>query len=129
MNAILSIKPFYVAQILRGEKYIEFRKQPFKQKIVKYYIYSTSPQKVIVAYFTAKGIVVGTAEDIWDTYGKQGAISKNDYYKYFAGKKNAVAIIIDKVVKIKPVVDPYRKIQSFTAPQSYRYINVDIEYL
>lgn len=126
MNAIISIKPCYSKLIINGAKFVELRKQPFKRDIEKFYIYSTSPEKKIVAYFTTKKIVIGKIDDIWNTYGKLANISKTDYMKYFAGKEKAVAIIIDKVTKLEPVIDPYIKIRSFKAPQSYRYIDIDI---
>lgn len=129
MNAILSIKPHYSADILREIKRVEFRKQPFKRIVDKFYIYSTLPEKKIIAYFTTEKIVIGKVDDIWDAYGKMANLSKTDYAKYFAGKENAVAIVIKKVTKIEPAIDPYTKIPSFTAPQSYQYIDFDIESL
>nr|WP_129732328.1 ASCH domain-containing protein [Parabacteroides goldsteinii] len=129
MNAILSIKPHYSADILCGIKRVEFRKQPFKRNVDKFYIYSTSPEKKIIGYFTTENIVKGKTEDIWNTYGKMANLSKADYMKYFEGKDNAVAIVIKKVILIEPAIDPYSKIPSFTAPQSYRYYDFDIESL
>jgi len=52
MNAILSIKPQYANAILKKEKTVEFRKKVFKNEVDRVYIYSSSPVKRIVGYFT-----------------------------------------------------------------------------
>lgn len=54
MNIILSIHPEYVEKILAGEKTVELRRLLPRQNVEKIYIYSTSPVKKIVGYFTGR---------------------------------------------------------------------------
>ena len=48
MNAILSIKPEYVAEIKAGRKRFEFRKAIFKEPVGKVYIYASAPVSMVV---------------------------------------------------------------------------------
>ena len=55
MNALISIKPKYVEEIINKNKKYEYRKSIFKKDIDKVYIYSTRPNKQIVGYFKYSG--------------------------------------------------------------------------
>jgi len=127
MNVILSIKPKYANEIILGRKKIEFRKIVFKQEIDKVYIYSSSPEKKIVGYFTIKDIVIDTPQHMWELYKTIGSIEKIDFFNYYHGNNSAVGITILKVVKFKESLDPYKKIKNFKAPQSFMYVNGLIE--
>ena len=50
-NILISIQPQYVNKIIAKTKKVEFRKKFTSRNIDKVYIYSSSPQKKIVAYF------------------------------------------------------------------------------
>jgi type I restriction enzyme S subunit len=57
MNVLLSIKPKYANQIVKGNKKYEFRKSVFKNRDLEMvYIYSSSPVKRIIGAFAIKMI-------------------------------------------------------------------------
>ncbi len=43
MNVLLSIRPKYVEEIIKGNKRYEFRKSIFKKNVEEVWIYATSP--------------------------------------------------------------------------------------
>jgi type I restriction enzyme S subunit len=49
MNVLLSIRPKYVEEIIKGNKRYEFRKSIFKKKVDEVWIYATSPTKKLLA--------------------------------------------------------------------------------
>ena len=52
MNVLLSIRPKYVEEIIKGNKRYEFRKSIFKKNVEEVWIYATSPTKKIVGTFS-----------------------------------------------------------------------------
>ncbi|EOU1571268.1 hypothetical protein ACHM17_08180 [Clostridium perfringens] len=127
MNALISIKPKYVEEIINKNKKYEYRKSIFKKDIDKVYIYSTRPNKQIVGYFKYSGYLNGAPEEIWKITKDFSGIDEISYYKYFNNKKCAYAIKIEELHIFKEPIDPKRKINKFVAPQSYIYLEGDIE--
>ena len=121
-DVILSIKPVYANAILEGVKTVEFRKRIFKKNVDKIFIYSSSPIKMIVGYFTFSNIVEDTPENLWKTFQKVGGINKDDFFEYYKETEKGFGIVIKEVVKFEVEKDPIEFIENFTAPQSYVYL-------
>ena len=65
MDAILSIKPQFVEEIIAGRKTYEFRKKGFKERVRKVYVYASSPVCRIIGEFTLGQILEGHPDFIW----------------------------------------------------------------
>lgn len=126
-NVLISIKPKYVNEIIKGNKKVEYRKRIFKKDVNKVYIYSSSPEKKIIGYFKYNGYLVGTPKDIWDKTNSIGGIDKKEYFEYFKNKNEAYAVKIDEIVIFKEAIVPQDIFDKFTAPQSYMYLDKHIE--
>ncbi|APH38221.1 restriction endonuclease subunit S [Methanohalophilus halophilus] len=126
MNVLLSIKPEYVDEILKGKKKFEFRKSIFKRRdITKVFIYSSSPVKKIVASFEIAGIIEDYPENIWDQCHEYGGITKNDFFDYFSNTQIGYAIKICNLHEFSKPIDPYLLKKDFRPPQSYYYLPLD----
>lgn len=123
MNAILSIKPEFVAKIISGEKIYEFRKIIFKKKINKILIYSTMPVGKLIGEFTVKDVVHGDKAKVWKITKDKAGISFDFFSEYYLNRNTAYAIKIDQLIVYDTPVNPYLEIPGFIAPQSFRYIN------
>lgn len=122
-GVVLSIKPKYVKEILSGAKQYEFRKQIFKKESAKtVFIYSSSPEKKIVARFRIGKIVVGTPDFLWEEFRDVSGLSEPEFFEYFAGKENGFAIRIDELEEFAEPVDPYAMFKQFVPPQSFCYV-------
>jgi len=121
-SVILSIKPIYSQAIVSGTKKVEFRKKKFKRDVNKIFIYSSSPEKLIVGYFTILDIVEDSPKNLWNLYNKVGGINEIDFFDYYKDVKTGFSIIIDKVYKFENGVDPIDFLEKFSAPQSYIYV-------
>ncbi len=86
MNVLLSIKPQYVEEMIKGNKRYEFRKNIFKKEAEHVFIYSSSPVKKIVGVFTIGEIMRNTPKNLWNEFRDLSGISEQDFFKYFAGK-------------------------------------------
>ena len=123
MNILLSIKPEYVDEILRGRKTYEFRRIIFKnRKIGRIYIYATSPVSKIVGSFTIGKIIEASPNMLWKKCRNNAGLSKKDFFDYFKGTKKGFAIQICSVEQFDKPVDPYRAMEDFSAPQSFYYL-------
>ena len=125
-NALISVKPKYVKEILDGKKKYEYRKRIFKENIDKVYIYSSSPQQRIVGYFEFCGYLSSIPRDIWEKTKDFSGISKEEYDKYFRNSNIAYAIIIKKFKIFDNAINPKEYFSKFNPPQSYIYLEGDI---
>lgn len=126
MDILLSIKPKYVEKIINNDKKFEFRKAVPQKHFARVFIYSSAPEKKIVGMFTAKNILVGTPEDIWNKTKHKAGIGHNDYNIYFSDKKLAYALEIDNLILFKTPIIPSDIWTDFKAPQSFCYIEGDL---
>lgn len=128
MSILISIKPEYVRHIFSERKKFEFRKKVagnFRHKRI--YIYSSSPTKMIVGYFTSTQIIQDSPDKLWKRCKDWAGIEKKDFFEYFADRDIGFALEISNLKRFKTPIDPRERFPSFTPPQSYYYIDQDLE--
>lgn len=122
MDALISIKPKYVKEIINQTKFFEYRKKAFLKNINRVYIYSSSPQKEIIGFFPYQGFLEGTPAFVWNQTKDFSGITETEFFKYFIGKEKAFAIIISELYIFDKPINPWIN-SNFIPPQSYRYIS------
>lgn len=128
MKILLSIKPEFVEQIFNGNKKFEYRKNIFSNKKVdSVIIYSTMPVGMIVGEFKILEILKDTPERIWEDTEKDSGITKSFYDSYFENRDKAYALKIGKLKIYKAPINPYKIFENFIPPQSFRYLQEDIQ--
>ncbi|WP_102504711.1 ASCH domain-containing protein [Salinivibrio kushneri] len=124
MKALLSIKPEFVEKIFSREKLFEYRKAVFKRPDVKsVVIYSTMPVGKIVGEFLVGDILAKSPEDLWEETKNDAGIDKQFFDSYFNNREIAYAIEIAELYQYETPIDPYETDSSFTAPQSFKYLD------
>jgi predicted transcriptional regulator len=127
-GVLLSIKPKYVRAILDGTKQYEFRKQIFRDRSREtVFIYSSSPEKKIVASFRIGEIVEGHPGYLWEEFRDVSGLSEPEFFEYFTGKENGYAIRIDELEQFAEPMDPYMMFERFVPPQSFCYVDYSIK--
>ncbi|TAJ43619.1 hypothetical protein [Methanofollis fontis] len=128
MNVLLSIKPVYASRIMAGTKKYEFRRSIFRRKdINSVYIYSSYPVKKIIGKFTVGKILEDRPDLLWETVKDQSGLDESEFFKYFAGKSKGFAIEIGEFMPFKNPIDPRKCYDNFIPPQSFYYLDHDIE--
>lgn len=129
MKVLLSIKPQYVDEIVKGNKKYEFRKKVFKKKnkVQEIYIYSTSPVKKIVGYFKSDKIIKDHPEKLWEQYKDHSGIGEFEFFEYFKERDFGFAIEISQLEIFETPIDPKIVMPNFVAPQSFRYIEKELQ--
>lgn len=122
MKIILSIKPEFVKEIFAGRKKYEYRKTMFTKSIDSVIIYSTMPEGKFVGEFLIDKIEVDTPSALWLKTNKSSGISKQFFDQYFENKQKGYAIKIASIKKYAKPINPHSVIDSFVAPQSFRYL-------
>ncbi len=122
-SVLISIYQQYADGILDGEKIIEFRKSQFPDHVTRVYLYSTSPVKKIVGYFDVEYVLRESPGYLWNRYGKQGLIGRNDYMKYYSNNDEACGILVKSAVRFLRAVEINELDSSMTVPQSFCYLD------
>lgn len=122
MKIILSIKPEFVKEIFAGRKKYEYRKTMFTKSIDSVIIYSTMPEGKFVGEFLIDKIEVDTPSALWSKTNQASGISKQYFDQYFNNRKKGYAIKIASIKKYSKPINPHSVIDSFVAPQSFRYL-------
>lgn len=107
---------------MTGIKKVEFRKKIFKKPVDKVFVYSSSPEKKIIGYFTIGEIVEDSPEKLWKKFNKVGGISKKDFFEYYKNVEMGFSISVDTYEKFEDGIDPTDFFEKFCAPQSYIYL-------
>lgn len=126
-SIILSIKPEYAHKIFSGQKTIELRRQIPKHltdgDLV--IVYSTSPDKMIIGFFTVKEVIKITPTNVSEDILTDSCISRIEFQRYFDSANYGYAIKIDQCwtlpVKIE-LQDLKKKDNNFNVPQNFRYV-------
>jgi predicted transcriptional regulator len=119
---LISIRPRFVEEILRGRKTVELRRRvPRTLTGERLFVYSTSPVKSIVAIFVARKVVTTSPTVLWQAVQHSSCVSADEYLQYFDGAPIANAIHISHVVRLETPIglETLRDVQpSFHPPQS-----------
>jgi predicted transcriptional regulator len=92
-DAIISIKPRHVQNILNGSKTVELRTKSINMPIgSKLWIYTTLPVGRVDASAEINFIETLHPKDIWIKYGKSICISKEEFIDYTKGRESVTVI-------------------------------------
>ena len=122
MNVLLPIKPKFAEAILEGRKGVEFRKTRFRRPVKRAVIYATAPRREIVGMFEVCWLEYGHPHAIWRKHGRDGAISRREFLRYYGGAENACVLGVGNVVTFAKAFRPFEHLRQFLIPQQFRYL-------
>jgi len=126
-DALISIKPKHVENILSGAKTVELRTRSVNLEVGDtLWIYSTLPQGCINTVATIEFVITDTRSTIWDNYRDQIYITKSDFDDYTNGIDKLTIIGLGSIKKIsEPItLSQLRAVDSkFSPPQFYSRIS------
>lgn len=119
---LLSIKPQYVKEILKGKKRYEFRKNKPKRSVTRMVIYASWPQQQVVGEAIIDEILEGQPDEIWDITKEFAGVDKRFFSSYYAGRNKAIAYKLSEV-KIYETPKYLSNFGIAQAPQSFAYLD------
>ncbi len=120
--ALLSIHPRFADAILGGDKTVELRRTRLSVDVSHIVVYSTSPVRRVVGWFEVNGFERDRPSRLWRRYGVATCLSRKEFLAYFDGAAEGTAISVGRVVALDEPME-LMTLGSFTAPQSYRYLD------
>lgn len=104
-NALISIRPHYLAQIVKGVKTVELRRRGVRLPVgSRLWIYSTLPVGEIQAVATLQGVERGEPETIWGEYREVACVTWREYQEYFSGRHTAFVLRLGEVRSLRPAI-------------------------
>lgn len=124
---LISVHPFYAAEIAAGRKKVEFRRRWSSKPTDVLVVYATAPIKTIVAVAEISEVRRAGNAQLWEickSFG--GAIKRARLREYMHDLDQGVAILLGKLAVPKIGISPQEAFgASFVPPQSYRYLRAD----
>lgn len=121
---LISVHPFYAAEIAAGRKRVEFRRRWANKPTGVLVVYATAPIKAIVAVVEVADVKRSSNTQIWELCKSLGgAITRERLRDYMHGLDIGVALVLGRVFLPKVAVSPKAVFgDNFLPPQSYRYL-------
>lgn len=121
--ALMSIRPEFASEIIRGGKQVEFRRSVVAAQISHVVIYSTTPVRRVIGFFEVDSIDADSPRRLWNRYSAVAGIDRDRFHAYFAGCDRGIAIRIGSVFELARPIALTRLAGVKTPPQSYRYLS------
>ncbi|MBA7607985.1 hypothetical protein ES703_15157 [subsurface metagenome] len=99
IDILLSIRPKFARQIVKGEKRVELRRR-FSEKWrgARAVIYSTYPERSLVGEATVEEIITGAPDEIWEEWKDDLGCTFEEFSEYSSGKTQMYAIRLGAVI-------------------------------
>jgi predicted transcriptional regulator len=124
--ALLSVHPRYAAALMGGQKKVEFRRRALSAETQYVIVYATAPVQKVVGWFEIAEIASDSPDRLWERFGHEGQVAKQDFERYYERCDAGAAIRVRKVVALKSPVTLAELDDAMAAPQSYRYVSTEI---
>ena len=131
-DALISLKPRHVTNIIEGSKKVELRNRVVNIKPgTRLWIYSTLPEGYICAYAVVHSVVIDRPSVVWGEYRHVMGITKQEFDMYTKGRERVSVIKIKNIYKIEPGIDLYhlKKTNNFQPPQFMKWLSNDCNLL
>ena len=120
----MAIKPQFVEKIRRGEKKFEFRRVlPRHQEVDTIIVYESKPVGKVVGEITIAGYLTLTVDEMWERAKGESGLTREEFFDYFHGKKNAHAIAIGSYRDYEQPIPLNVLLPGKVPPQSYCYLS------
>lgn len=124
MIVLLSIHPQHAHDIIEGRKLFEFRRVP-PRAVSRLVLYATAPVRRIIGHAKVKAVLADSPEGLWPRCEHGAAISREQFFRYFAGRERAFAIQVETATPLRHPVET-SLLGRFCVPQSFRYLDAEL---
>lgn len=124
---LISVHPFYAAEITAGRKRVEFRRRWSNRPTDVLVVYATSPIKSIVAVVEVAEVRRTSCSRLWEICKSLGgAITRARLREYMHDLDQGVALILGRLFVPNKEIGPEEVFgNNFVPPQSYRYLRAE----
>jgi predicted transcriptional regulator len=121
---LISVHPFYAAEIAAGRKRVEFRRRWATKSTNLLVVYATAPIKSIVAVAEISEVRRASNTQLWEiskSFG--GSLTRARLREYMRDLDQGVALLLGSIFVPKMGISLQKAFgENFVPPQSYRYL-------
>jgi predicted transcriptional regulator len=122
-NILISLEPRYAEKILDGSKRVELRRRKMHVSPgATIWMYAKLPVGSVVGNAKIEQAASGSPNALWKSFGGMSGVSRAEFFSYFDGVKQGVALVLTDVVRLKkelPLQDLRRRGGGFHPPQFF----------
>ncbi len=112
---LISLEARHAENILRGKKLVEFRRRPMNVEAgAIIWIYAKLPVGSIVGCATVAAVRRQAPSTLWRRFGAHSGISRTEFFEYFAGVTQGVALELTACRRLCASV-PLESLRRFSA--------------
>jgi predicted transcriptional regulator len=112
---LISLEARHAENILLGKKLVEFRRRPMNVEAgATVWIYSKLPVGSIVGCATVAAVRRHAPSTLWRKFGPHSGISRTEFFEYFAGVTQGVALELTDCKRLCASV-PLESLRRFSA--------------
>lgn len=112
---LISLEPRHAENILQGKKLVEFRRRPMNVEAgATIWIYAKLPVGSIVGRATVAAVRRQAPSTLWRKFGPHSGISRTEFFEYFAGMTQGVALELTACRRLSSSV-PLESLRRFSA--------------
>lgn len=121
---LISVHPFFAAEIAAGRKRVEFRRRWPNKPTGVLVIYATAPIKAVVAVVEVAEVKRSSGTHLWELCKSLGgSITRARLREYMQGLDGGVALVLGHTFVPELAVSPQVAFgDDFVPPQSFRYL-------
>ena len=102
-DALISIRPRFVEQIMAGDKTVEIRRRGVSLRPgTRLWIYSTIPVGKVTVLAKIRCVEEGLPDMVWSKWGPSTCLESEEYWRYLRGAKRVTAIMIEVLTVLDP---------------------------
>ena len=128
-DILISVKPQYVAEMLRGDKSVELRRRSIRVPIgTTVWIYETVPSGRVGAVAEVSAVDESVPNEVWSRYRNRIGLSRQAFLSYFEGSERACAVVFRRIRPLRRslgLAELRTALGAFVAPQFYRKLPQD----
>jgi predicted transcriptional regulator len=122
---LLSVRPVFARSLLAGTKTAEVRRRfPDLARCTELFVYSSTPDRSVLGSIRLSGIHRTTPSEVWDSYGGEIDIARDELTRYLAGTDDVAVLSVTQPVRWPNAVplESLRTRIGIEPPQSFRYL-------
>ena len=101
-NILISLTPRHAENIFSGHKLVELRRRTMHiSPGTKAWVYVKLPIGAIIGRVTIRAIHTSTPTSIWRRFGLVSGLTRSEFFDYFSGVTEGVALELDDVKKMR----------------------------
>lgn len=122
-NILISLAERHANDIFKGHKRVELRRRSMSiTPGTTVWIYVKSPVGSIVGRAKVVAVVAQAPSTLWRKFGRVSGLSKKEFFDYFAGAAQGVALVLEQARRLKESLTLERAraiVSGFQPPQFF----------